>query len=103
MATRRGADLVVVTLPNADEDWAGVIASGTSRSRLPAVVKGLQGHGIRVLDLAPRIESLRASVNGDVFVIGHYSASANAWVAEQVAAFVDNLERREDGTIAVGR
>ena len=100
MATRRGAVLVVITLPNDDDDWVGVLASGTSRPRLPAVVKRIQQHGIRVLDLAPRLASLHASVNGDVFVIGHYSESANAWVAEQIAGFVANVERHESASPA---
>ena len=102
-ASRRGAVLVVITLPSEDDDWVGVLASGTSRPRLPAVVKGIQQHGIRVLDLAPHMASLRASVDGDVFVIGHYSESANEWVAEQVADFVADLERRESATTTVGR
>ena len=66
-------------------------------------MKGIQQQGIPVLDLAPHMASLRASVDGDVFVIGHYSESANAWVAEQVADFVADLERRESATTTVGR
>ena len=45
-ATRSGATLVVITLPSDDDDFIGVLASGTSRPRLPAVVKGIQQHGI---------------------------------------------------------